>query len=79
MTEAEIMLKKSTTDLYFKLLECGLESIISDYNERGFKRAIEHLDSMVSYFENEEDYEKCTTLKEFLSLTVKIHSKNNKS
>lgn len=79
MTKADIMLKKSTTDLYFKLLECGLDSFISDYNEKGFKRAIAHLENMISYFETNEEYEKCTTLREFQSLTIKIQNANKNS
>ena len=58
-----------TRILYRNLLELGLEFFIDEFNERGFRRTISHIQSMITHFEEKEEYEKCTTLREFLSLT----------
>jgi hypothetical protein len=76
MKHLDEMLDKGSRNLYNNLLCYGLEVFIDDYSELRFKLAISHLNLLISYFEEKEEFEKCSTLNEFLSLTRKIQAEN---
>ena len=76
MKHLDEMLDKESRNLYKNLLCYGLEVFIDDYSDLGFNLAISHLNVLISYFEEKEEFEKCSTLKEFLSLICKIQTDN---
>ncbi len=70
MNNIDERLDQESKRLYNNLLTLGLDIFIDEFSEMGFRRAISHLENLISHFESKEEFEKCTTLNEFLILTI---------
>lgn len=77
MKETDHIYDQETRKLFRNLLMYGLDMFIDKSEEHSIQYDLRLLHRMIDYFKELEEYEKCSTLGEFIKETERLHLNMN--